>query len=290
MSEVLANQMPVPAPAPNPLEGLANRVRNTLALTGAVVASAGIAAPENAQAGTENPLMSTPQPTLSAVAYFENGRADALSVSSESSSVTVLQNVKIKGTPKHLVRKAEKQNKCFNVGKGTAHPEVWTEGYNIDKQQKFGLDTRKSRVCRIGGKLVRVACDNEVRFGKPKNAVEGQTLFVKSFSKTKINVKAKATAQATCKVGGAEASAYGEGEASGRVYARTLVRGKGKGKTLTSILGEASGKASADAKAQVSCSSETAVIVVTPVPPTPPTPETPTKPPMTCDPNIDVCK
>ncbi|MGI9028275.1 MAG: hypothetical protein ACR2FM_05565 [Candidatus Saccharimonadales bacterium] len=299
----------------NAKEAMSSYVAIGAAAGAAALTGMGVAPPQAAEA--QAPVAPLPEPSLTITAQFGSSQASAEDIS--SSRVTVLSNVKATGTPKGRVKRAERAGDCFNVGKGTKNPKFWNQGYSVDKKSKFGLDTRKSRVCEIGGKLIRVACNNEVRLlkNKPTNSIKGRVLFVRSFNSTKIKVTANAVAVATCTKGGANAYALGMGSAYGYVNARTLVRGSGKGKTVAEISGSASGEATAKAAAKVSCTDENAKLVITspvqpekpptkPPAPTEPLPEetpppttttpppttttSPTKAPMTsCDPNIDVC-
>ncbi len=269
------------------LEQFRNALSNAReAIYGGVAVAAAVAvgmgsAPEQAVAQADvMPDLALPAPSLKITATFGNKQASAESVS--NGSITVLENMRASGTPKAAVRRAEARQACFDVGKGTEHPVFWNKGRNVSKGEVFGKDTRKSRVCRIGGKLIRVLCDNEVRLIEPSNSVKTPVVFVRSFAHTKLQVKAKAFAVAKCETAGASAYAVAEASASGSVYARTFVTGKGRGKTTAAIAGEANGKASALAKVRVSCKGEE-VVILTKKPPVP------MKPPYVCNPDFENC-
>lgn len=247
-------------------ESLKDTMQGAMAL-GAVAIAAMSAAPNQAEAQTAaspQPVVAPAAglaPTLTITARFGSTEASAEDIS--SSRVTVLENIKASGTPKKLVKKAERNGDCFNVGKGTKYPKFWNQGRNVNSTTKFGLDSRFSRVCEIGGKLIRIACNNEVRLrNKPSNSVETPVVFVKSFAKTNVQVSAVALAVAECTEGGASAFAFGYGSATGSVNARTLVRGKGRGKTATQIGVQANASADASAKAKVKCESANVTVTV----------------------------
>lgn len=226
-------------------------------LTAGLGAAALALAPSPAQAVEAPAQASTyPQPSLDVTATFKTERSRATVNASDISTgkVTILGNIRARGTPKRLEREAET---CRTVN-GRKNI-VYTEGLSgPDRKGTFGRDFRKSRICLIDGQWIRVKCNNRVIFRKPKNVVEGRVLWVKNIARLDLNVKAKAVAVARCEEGGASAYAEGHGSAKARVRFKTFI--KSRGNTAITVGGRAWAKAEAAAKAQVECESSEKII------------------------------
>lgn len=284
------------APLPEATPGLRHRIELAFATIGVAAAIAGSNPAEADASPTPAPAPVTNAAELPSFVYFNAGSSRASVSDVSSGRVKVLQNISATGTPKHLVRKAEANGDCFNVGKGTEHPTFWNQGYDVSSGRRvedskvFGLDNRKSRVCEIGGKLIRIACNNEVKFRKPIAAVEVPVVFIQSAAKSKLRVTANAYSSIYCEVNGAKASATGSASSSASMYLRNIVKTSTKGnvKTATSMYNGANLSAYAKVTTQVACDSAEVIIVTQP--PTPPAEHQPTKPAIKdCDQNIDVC-
>lgn len=184
--------------------------------------------------------------------------------------VTVLQNFRAKGTPTRIVRKAEAQGKCRVID--GREEELYTAGHDTNSMTRYGRDLRKSEICKIGGKLIRVACGNPVIKKPNYQTIPGKVLFVKNRAKVNVKLHAEADATANCVVDGASASAKGHGVADASVKLNTLISTlKGGADSISVKLYEqAAGNASAKATAEAHCDTTTETKTTVTPPTTPP--------------------
>lgn len=192
--------------------------------------------------------------------------------------VTVLQNFRAHGTPTRIVRKAEAQGKCRVID--GREETLYTAGHDTNSMTRYGRDYRKSEICKIGGKLIRVACGNPVIKKPNYQTIPGKVVFVKNRAKVNVKLHAEADATAACVVDGASASAKGHGVADASVKLNTLISTlKGGADSISVRLYEqAAGKASAQATAEAHCDT-TESTTTTVVPPVVPPVEVPKFPP-----------
>lgn len=224
--------------------------------------------------GNQNGTLET---TVCDVTTLRLGASEVKDSDFANGKIKILSNISTP-MPKKQVKKLEKDGACFMVGEGTKYPTFLNQGYNVKNKKEYGVDTRRSEVCRVNGQLVRVACRNNV---KVKLVPEEQpTIFVRNFATSKINAHAEATATtkatADCGTSSAYAEASAKASANAKVSVRMAVRTKGKSLTKTvnqirlSAEGTVSAKAEAKAAAAAMCVAETTSTTVTPVS-TPPT-------------------
>ena len=244
-------------------------------LAGTALFSVGAALTVGAQeakaATTDQAVVGEPQITSQTTIVrigSQSVNADALSTSKGGAEgkVTILSNILTKGTPKAVVRKAERNGKC--VTRSGEKNVIHTEGWNVNGGREFGRDYRTSRFCFINGHWVRVKCGNRafINVPTPRPPVKGKVLWVSNMNKAVLSVKASAhaKAEAKCDLPGASASAIGEGSgsASANVRFKALARGKFGASNVRNFVNsyrssatlEANADATADASAKANCS------------------------------------
>ena len=251
------------------------RSQLAIGLAGATLASGAFAA-ETALGDSNQSVQNPADLPATVVASFHTEGSYAHEKVSDvaTGKVTILANIKANGMPAKQHRKLEAEGLCKTVD-GTEQV-LYSKGYNVEGGQQFGRDYRRSRVCKVAGRWIRVKCGNEELIKEtPKQPAPGRVVWVKTFANQKVSVSANADAYASCETSHTKATGKGHGTAKATVSLREFVKTSknthaGDTSVAIRVAGSAYGKASASAEATAVCMEETDTIVITQTPPTPP--------------------
>ncbi len=202
--------------------------------------------------------------------------------------VTVLSYIRANGLPKEYVN----HNRCFwksgvyNSGEtinGPSHP-------TSANQVAWFYDSRDTYVCHVPKSLSPTGlakagnmgpngqivddCGNFIMTTPPKKVIRGKVELVKSFAHAKLNIHAKAQAEAIGHDQNGQVCGTAEAEADAHLKVNVKQYLKHKGAAAVRFYDKLLGKADAHAHAKVNCGASTTVITkeATPPPQTPPTP------------------
>jgi len=168
------------------------------------------------------------------------------------SKVTVLANIKAKGTPQR------EQTNCFRTNRSM---KSWTS-YNAEGSTGWHWKTypKGYRFCRIGGKVRDPLCHNMVKIGVPKskaprNAIEGKVKIVKVIvykakAIAKADEKVTSRAKAWCNTNSSTAYGDAKSSASARAIGRASLKGRNKTKLIAKVEAAAQGNLTAQLDGQ----------------------------------------
>jgi hypothetical protein len=225
------------------------------------------------------------EPTVTVTSTAFNGvvlGGVATSQDIDTGKVTFLADVMMSQGVKITKRQSPKG--CHWISGG-----FWNSGHDANGKLKWFRDNVPAQVCpssksptgwvKTAGGMTGRKCFNPVKIKGPAPGpvVKGKVIMVRSFANLKMHLRATASVKVTAVCGYATASGFADLVLTLRAYIRST------GPVKTNLSGQATGRATAKASAELSCvvtpPVTTTVVTTTTGPPPPPPGTTTTTPP-----------